>query len=193
MSGLSGEGEATTAGFTDMLALMSNPAKLQTIYADYAAKKKAAEETIALVGPAKDILRLRDEAFKDRAEAKSLLEQVKQRVAQLTTEATGSAAQIVQAGQEKSDNLIKLAESEKGVAAARLAEVTQAKAEQVKKQFDLDAREKATIAAASDLLVREQKTTEREKAVAARETNLMAVRDQVVAQFAEHAKILKKV
>ena len=72
MSGLSGEGEASSTGFTDMLALMSNPAKLQTIYADYAAKKKAAEDTIALVGPAKDILRLRDEAAKDRADNGSM-------------------------------------------------------------------------------------------------------------------------
>jgi hypothetical protein len=194
MSGLSGEGTAGPAsGFTDMLALMANPARLQAMYAEFAAKQKAAEDAIALVGPAKDVLRLRDEAGKDRANASSILEQSKQQAAKLLADANGSAAATVQAAQEKSDNLIKLAESEKGVAAARLAEVTQAKADQVAQQAAIDARDKAVTASANDVAAREAKVSQREKDVGDRENNVVAVRDKLVAQLTEHAKTLKKV
>ena len=89
----------------DLLTVVSNPAlyqeKLQSLESSIAENKKYVD----LVGPASDILALKEKAKKDAEDAAEVLENAKQQAAKLVSDANQQASKSIATAKSEADNL----------------------------------------------------------------------------------------
>ncbi len=128
----------------DVLSLIADPSKFSAKLNEFKAAKAAADESIALVGPAQEILSMRDQLKAELAAAQAALAQAERDAERRIAEATAQAARI-----------LAQAEADAGVAKATL-ESAQEQAAELRKQ------------AAAELTLASQ---ERETAQSMREAN----------------------
>ena len=127
----------------DLLTVVSNPTlyqeKLQSLEAAIAENKKY----VALVGPASDILALKEKAQKDSENAAEVLDSAKQQATELISDAKTQASSIVSTAKSEADNLkadaqqvVIMANAIKAQAESAASQVaqTQANAEAVAKE-----------------------------------------------------------
>lgn len=86
-AGRSGRGGGAELSLSDALALMNNKAELESLRKEWAEREKALDAKIALAGKAEDIVRLREEAEKDRDAAAADLAQATAMLNQARTDA----------------------------------------------------------------------------------------------------------
>jgi hypothetical protein len=120
ITGASVNGDA--AQVFNLLSVVANPDT-------YAEKLKALVESteenkkiLALVGPASEILKIREEIEEDKANAKAIVADAKKKAADIIAKAEKSAAATQKVAQEKSDKLMAQAEDVQSKAALGLSD-----------------------------------------------------------------------
>jgi len=190
---LSGPDQGTGGdSFGAMVALLADPNRLQAKYADLAQRQKAAEDAVALVGPAQDVLRLRDEAQADREAAAALLADANTRATGMVERAAANAAEQERRAEETAQAVLDHAGAAKAEADASIAQLAESRSALAterqaldKLSSDLEAQRQAQEAHLHDLAAREE-------ALAAKVAKLDEVRQTVAAQLAEHIQTLNE-
>lgn len=168
-----------------MLSLLADP----TAYADkMAALQQATDEynkVLALVGPATEILTLREQVDADRAAAAKELAEAKQDAAKTKQEAKAAAKDVVDTAKAKAAQMTTAAQKLEADAAEQVAAV--AKREQALNQAadELAARVAAFDVRASELDRAAATLAEQKKALAAERDRLIALHKQHIAELSQ--------
>lgn len=173
ITGSAGGGDVAQA--FSLLAVVANPdvygAKLKALVEATEENKKF----LALVGPANEILAMREKAAADKAEADRLLKQARTEADSLKAAAKEEAAAVVATARADADKRSKAAAAKEAQAAAK-----EAAAQKIQQEADDAAKSAAALQAALD--------AEKKELAAAR---AQAERDKAAAQ-AEKAALIAK-
>ena len=165
--------------FLDMVKLMADPAELQKRMEAFRAAEERANSTIALVGPATEILAMRKQIEQDVAEAKSVLNVAREEAKLVVSQAEAKAAEIVKAAVSESQTAKAAAQATLDEAAAKLNEVIEQKAALEQQQAVLNDK----MLELNDQIVRSKRAAdEHEDAKRGFERSLTALRD-IAGQF----------
>ena len=160
-------GSADSSQLLDLLTVVANPGVYK---AKIDALDKATEENkkyIALVGPANEILAMREKIAKDAADSQVALEKAQQDAAAVISDAKVEAKDITKKAQDKAAALNAKAQAAADEATAKLAQAEQVLADAQKKQDSADkqANEQASKVQALEKAKAELDTANAEVAV----------------------------
>ena len=154
----------------DLLTLVANPAAYQDKIAALEAATAENKKYVELVGPASDILRLKEVAKADAESAKAVLADANVKAEQLVNEAKSQAATITSEAQAKADGVVAqanamMADANKATAQASqaLREVSVAEAA-AKAKMDEAVRREASAKLAEDAALQAKADAEQTKA-----------------------------
>lgn len=160
---ITGGSGGDTAQVFSLLAVIANPDLYTQKLTDMVNATEENKKFVALVGPATEILQLKDEAKKDREEARKELQQAKADAAEKKAESARTNKEVLAKAEADAAKIRTDAAELKTAQAALVKEVEKLKADLVKATADAVARERtATNAAAEQVKTTEALAVERQ-------------------------------
>jgi hypothetical protein len=111
-----------------LLSVIANPESYNEKLNALVEATEENKKIIALVGPASEILKIREEIEEDKADAKAIVADAKKKAADIISKSEKSAAATQRVVQEKSDAIMAQAEDAKSKAALSLSDIGALKA-----------------------------------------------------------------
>jgi hypothetical protein len=169
----------------NLLAVVANPDMYAKKLTEMVNATEENKKFVALVGPANEILQLRDDAKKDRESAKNELQQAKSDVAEKKTAAALAGKEVIAKAEVDAAKIRQDAESLKAVQTVLVQEVEKLKADLVSAIAAANDREKLAAATtagqvkATELLKAEQQSYKDQK------SKLIAITNAYAAELAK--------
>lgn len=139
----------------DLLSVVSNPAEVKKRIADLQKAQADAQAVIDLVGPAQQILTLKDKAAKDAAAAAKALEDAKIQAEVIVQDANKAAATTIDGANQTAATLIADAKAKSDYAAEGIAAAQKQMSDAQAAQAAADAALKQANALKADLIAKQ--------------------------------------
>jgi len=147
---ITGNSGGDTSQVFSLLAVIANPDVYAKKLTDMVNATEENKKFVALVGPANEILQLKDDSKKDREEAKKELQQAKADAAEKKATATRAGKEALAKAEADAAKIRKDAEDLKAAQAVLVQEVEKLKADLADAIAAANAREQAAVGAASE-------------------------------------------